>query len=301
MRSRPSILASLKELNRNLGGDVSLRSMTSRAHRSTFQFHREFRRAMGETPKQYTLRVRLERSAALLVTSSDPILNVAFEHGFRSHEVFTRAFVRYFGCTPMLYRSRYAHASRSERDRHAALLHALSPCMRLFRSESQQPKEISAMTASAVERKEFGGQPILFIRRRVTQAQLKDMFGECFGKLFMHGHQAGLPIAGWPLARYVSTGTGLWTVDAAMPIAAPAETSGEMTAGALEAGPVAFAVHSGPYEQLGETHVAIERWMEENGYRANGAPWEWYVSDPAEHPDPKDWKTEVYWPIREAK
>ncbi len=252
---------------------------------------------MGETLKQYTLRVRLERSAALLVTTPDSILDVAFAHGFASHEVFTRAFVRHFGCTPLSYRSRYTRVSQADREKYARLLHALSPCMRLFRFQYQQSRERSAMTTSSVESKEFAGQPILFIRRRVTQAQLKDMFGECFGKLFMHGHQAGLPIAGWPLARYVATGTGLWTVDAAMPLAAPAESSGEMTAGALEAGPVAFAVHSGPYEQLGETHVAIERWMEENGYRANGAPWEWYVSDPAEHPDPKDWKTEVYWPI----
>lgn len=157
------------------------------------------------------------------------------------------------------------------------------------------------MGTSSILRKDFAGQPILFIRRRVAQTQLKDMFGECFGKLFMHGHQAGLPIAGWPLARYVSTGTGLWTVDAAMPLAAPAQSSGEMTAGELQAGPVAFAVHSGPYEQLGETHVAIERWMEANAFRPQGAPWEWYVSDPADHPDPKDWKTEVYWPLSEAK
>jgi hypothetical protein len=43
------------------------------------------------------------------------------------------------------------------------------------------------------------------------------MLAECFGKLFAHGQKAGLPIAGWPLARYVSMGPGLWTVDAAMP------------------------------------------------------------------------------------
>ncbi len=36
--------------------------------------------------------------------------------------------------------------------------------------------------------------------------------------------------------------------------------------------------------------------MEENGLRPAGAPWEWYVTDPAEHPDPADWRTEIYWP-----
>jgi hypothetical protein len=29
----------------------------------------------------------------------------------------------------------------------------------------------------------------------------------------------------------------------------------------------------------------------------SGAPWESYLTDPGQHPDPKDWKTEVFWPI----
>ena len=38
--------------------------------------------------------------------------------------------------------------------------------------------------------------------------------------------------------------------------------------------------------------------MESNGVPAAGAPWESYITDPAEYPDPKDWKTEVCWPFR---
>lgn len=123
------------------------------------------------------------------------------------------------------------------------------------------------------------------------------MLAECFGKLFAHGVKAGLAITGFPLARYVSTGPGLWTVEAAMPLAAPAAGEGEMQSGMLPAGPVARAVHVGAYEQLGDTNAAIERWIEANGLRVAGPPWEWYVTDPAEHPDPADWKTEVYWPL----
>jgi AraC family transcriptional regulator len=299
MNSRSDLLRSLPELTRRLRGDVSLGAIATGRSKSRFQFHREFKRVMGETLKQYTMRIRLERCAAALLTSSDAILRIAFAQGFASHEVLTRAFVRRFGCTPVRFRARCAQMSSLDRSRQASLLKGVGPCIRLFRIDNNNPARRSAMSISTIVRKEFPGQPILFIRRRVIQPQLKDMFGECFGKLFTHGHQAGLPIAGWPLARYVSTGTGLWTVDAGMPLAAPAQTSGEMQAGQLDAGPVAFAIHSGPYEQLGETHVAIERWVEANGYQAKGAPWEWYVSDPAEHPDPKDWKTEVYWPLAE--
>jgi len=40
--------------------------------------------------------------------------------------------------------------------------------------------------------------------------------------------------------------------------------------------------------------------MAANGVRAGGAPWESYVTDPGEHPDPADWRTEVYWPLSSA-
>jgi len=48
---------------------------------------------------------------------------------------------------------------------------------------------------------------------------------------------------------------------------------------------------------LNDTYVAMERWMDANGVRPGSAPWESYITDPAEHPDPADWRTEVYWPL----
>ncbi len=151
-----------------------------------------------------------------------------------------------------------------------------------------------------ITRKDFPGQPILLIRRRIARGDLSAMLAECFGALFGHGQRSGLPIAGWPLARYVAMGPGLWTVEAAMPLASPAPAAGDMQPGSLPTGPTAFAVHVGAYEQLPETHAAIERWIELQGYQAAGAPWESYVTDPAQHPDPKDWRTEVYWPLAQT-
>ena len=155
------------------------------------------------------------------------------------------------------------------------------------------------MPTISVTRRQFAGQPILLIRRRLARSELRAMLGECFGTLFGHGHKAGLPIAGWPVARYLSVGPGLWTVEAAMPLAAAASGEGEMEPGALPAGTVAVGIHAGAYEQLPETYAAIEKWMADNGVRAGGAPWESYVTDPGQHPDPADWKTEVYWPLTE--
>lgn len=153
------------------------------------------------------------------------------------------------------------------------------------------------MPNSTIERRELEEQPILFIQRRIPFTQLQSTMGECFGALYGHGQQAGLAIAGLPIARYVSMGAGLWTVDFAMPLAVPASSAGEMQAGVLQAGPVAFAVHMGEYDQLGETNAAIEKWIEDNGLQAAGPSWESYVTDPGETPNPADWRTEVFWPI----
>jgi AraC family transcriptional regulator len=82
-----SFLLLLKDINRRLDGGVSLASVARRAGRSRFQLHRRFRRITGETLKQYTLRLQLERAAARLVASDDEIVAIALTSGFASHEV----------------------------------------------------------------------------------------------------------------------------------------------------------------------------------------------------------------------
>ena len=72
---------------------------------------------------------------------------------------------------------------------------------------------------------------------------------------------------------------------------------GEIVADTLPGGPVATTTHMGPYDTLTEAYAAIEQWIAAEGLVAAGAPWEAYVTDPGDYPDPKDWKTEVFWPV----
>jgi AraC family transcriptional regulator len=59
----------------------------------------------GETPKQYTLRLRLERGALRLILLDESILNIAMDCGFSNHETFSRAFRRHFHVSPQEFRS----------------------------------------------------------------------------------------------------------------------------------------------------------------------------------------------------
>lgn len=114
-------------------------------------------------------------------------------------------------------------------------------------NKSFPPRGKTIMPVTSITRKIVEAQHFLFIRRRIAPSKLHATLGECFGKLFTQGAKAGLPIAGWPLCRYV---------------------------------------HTGPYENLPDTNAAIERWIDANGYEVSGAAWEQYVTDPVELPNP---------------
>jgi AraC family transcriptional regulator len=288
----------LRDLRRSLDGDMTLTALARRAGKSRFHFHRHFLKTVGATPKALIADLRLEQAAANLVGSTDPVIEIALAAGYASHEVFTRAFRRRFGCTPQRYRADvFARTSPATRARHMALVKAIGPCIHLFQLPFRTRDRKPTMPLLSISRQERAEQPILLIRRRLSPGELQSVLAQSFGKLYAHGQAAALPIAGWPLARYLSTGPGLWTVEAAMPLATPARAEGEMEPGLLPGGPVALGIHAGPYDQLPETNAAIEQWIEANGFHVGGAPWESYVTDPGEHPDPADWRTQVYWPL----
>ena len=153
------------------------------------------------------------------------------------------------------------------------------------------------MPTLSIERRELSPQPFLFVRLRAGRHEISQAIAEALGKAFPYVTQNNLPIAGRPTARYLTSGPGLFDMQVGVPIAVASHGQGDVQTGELPGGPVAVGVHGGSYESLAETYATMERWMEANGYRPGGAPWEAYVTDPGELPDAKDWRTEVYWPL----
>lgn len=151
-----------------------------------------------------------------------------------------------------------------------------------------------------IEKKEIASQPVLVVRREIKPTEIAAVLGEVLQRVFVYAQRAGIAVAGQPFTRFIDWGPTLFTIEAGLPVtAAPPETSGEdeIVASELPGGPVATATHTGPYEKLREAHAAIQAWIKAQGLAAAGAPWETYITDPADHPDPKDWKTDVFWPL----
>lgn len=141
-------------------------------------------------------------------------------------------------------------------------------------------------------------QPALVIRSRIPRGEIAATIGRSLGRIVPYAMSAGGALAGQPFARYPEFGPEMTTIEVGMPLAAPVPGSGEIEAFTLPAGLVAMAVHGGAYDRIPETFAALERWIASQGRAPAGAPWELYVTDPAQHPDPEDWRTEIYWPVR---
>ncbi|MHC4823805.1 MAG: AraC family transcriptional regulator [Planctomycetota bacterium] len=101
-------------LEEHLDEELPLDRLARAASYSVFHFHRLFRAATGETVRQYTRRLRLERSAFRLTHSPDEILLIALDAGYSSHEAYTRAFQANFGASPSTFREerREVHQQR---------------------------------------------------------------------------------------------------------------------------------------------------------------------------------------------
>ena len=95
----------LNYINHNLAGDVSLETLAGIASYSPFHFQKIFSLNLTESPKQYVMRLRLERAAHHLKNYYDlPVTEIAMGCGFSSPSVFSRAFRNYYGITAETFR-----------------------------------------------------------------------------------------------------------------------------------------------------------------------------------------------------
>ncbi len=86
---------------KNLTQELSLEKLAGIASYSPFHFQKLFKEVVGETPKQYIVRTRLETAAHFLIMHRfKSVSEVAFDCGFSSPGIFARAFKNYFGITP---------------------------------------------------------------------------------------------------------------------------------------------------------------------------------------------------------
>jgi AraC family transcriptional regulator len=88
----------------HLDQPLSLEALAQQTGYNPYHFTRLFRRAMGESPHQFVLRLRVEQAQRLLAETSLPLAEIAAACGFAHQSHLTQVFKRYLGLTPRAYR-----------------------------------------------------------------------------------------------------------------------------------------------------------------------------------------------------
>ncbi len=291
------VLNHLRDLSRRPGLDEIGRLIAL----SPGHAQRVITRAAGESPDRYQRRLRLERAAALLLSTDDAVIDIALAVGFDSHEAFTRAFRRRFRTSPRRYRREAATRLAADQ---VARVTTVGPCIGVLAGAIKPTTPTDrehTMTDYIIDRTELSTVPVLFIRTRTDRTAVAETLGQSLPAVFGHVMAQGLAMAGPPFVRYLDSSPAFVTLEAGIPLVDPPPappTDSGIERGELPEGPAATTVHVGPYETIGAAHEALDRWMADRGETAAGAPWEIYLTDPAEVPDPAEWQTQVVWPLR---
>ena len=154
----------------------------------------------------------------------------------------------------------------------------------------------SRAPSSKIELRVLRSHHTASVRREVPRDGLPEAIGQMLRAVREALAQQAIQADGAPFARYHSFGETI-DLEAGAMVATPISAAGEVKPGQLPAGPAAIAVHAGPYESLGTTYEAMQRWLDASTFAANGGPWELYLTDPSVEPDASRWLTEVIFPL----
>jgi len=89
----------------NLDKQITLSDAAKNVNFSEHHFHRLFSKYSNETLKQFTTRIKMERSAIYLAINSEIcITEIAFRYGYNSSSSYNKAFKKHYGMSPTEFR-----------------------------------------------------------------------------------------------------------------------------------------------------------------------------------------------------
>src|SRR6201995_2893674 len=91
-------------IDSNLHRTIHIRDLSAVARRSPAHFSRKFKLAVGESPHAYVVRRRLERACHLMMTSAEPLSEIALSVGFSDQVHLCRLFRQAFDQSPANWR-----------------------------------------------------------------------------------------------------------------------------------------------------------------------------------------------------
>ncbi len=281
-------------VGQNIDQTIDLARMAKIASFSPYHFHRIFLYVVGETPNDFILRIKLEKSGQLLHDNpKESVSDIAFKCGFVNISSFSRAFRNYFGMTTTEFRNQDKAVYVKNGIRYSKNCKAVSKI-------GKHPQQISPQFCSVefkqliimdtkIEIKQMPELNLIYCRHMGAFNQI----GQAYEKLFKWAAPRGLVTAATKTVTVYHDDPAITTInkvrqDASILIEGNVKVEGEIGKSTVPAGKYAvghFEIKETEFEQAWNTMCA---WLTESGYQPADSPtYEYYHNDYNEHPEHK--------------
>ena len=154
---------------------------------------------------------------------------------------------------------------------------------------------MSYMDNIEVQLVEVDSMCILSIRKSLNENEIAKEYGQCFGQLYQHTIENNLTIIAPPMVLFHNDDFSPNGID--IEFAIPVK---EYVRGTRDFKPrlCIKTVLKGPYTELVSVYARQCEWAEKEGYEANNALFEVYVTDPSQTMNPDELITEIYYPVK---
>lgn len=290
-----AVVAAVRRVATSLDEALDLEALARGACLSPLHFHRVFRGLVGETPLELHRRLRLERAAHRLRETDEPVVSLAFEAGYETHESFTRAFGAAFALSPTAFRASASCLRVALPSPSAVHFDPSVDAMSRVEPRFPQPTEIMNATTETL--------PALRVFT-VRHVGPYPRIGEAFARLGAVAAASGLfadPRAVM-IALYhddpEATPEGELRSDAGIVVSEGQAKPAGVDEIVLPAGRYAKAVHLGSYAGLPAAWARLMgEWLPKSGLRVGaGLPFEIYRNDPRSVRE-AELVTELYVPV----
>jgi AraC family transcriptional regulator len=268
----------------NLGEQLSLQQLADIAQYSPFHFQKIFKQVVGESPKQYVIRLRLETAAhALVMHRHKTVTEIALENGFSSSATFARSFKDYFGNSAEEFRSIPRRQNAERYQDKPSIQHNSSPeeIESCLASLNIRVRKMNAFRCVFINAKLYDDESIQTAFRRVAQ--------------IAEAHDLVSPNSRFAGAVYLHSG-----IYRAMVITESQISKRLNTLEIPDGKYVILDLTQGFSEGLKKLQIFVDFWIPESGYRiADIVGYEIFAESPLEKPY-NEIKKEIYIPVEPA-
>lgn len=171
--------------------------------------------------------------------------------------------------------------------------------------ETAARKEISKYTINVDGITQYSGGFYLYRTTSAKASKVSQIMGENYGGITSFMSENNIAITGMPFTIYNETlENGDVIMTNALPVREKIIVAGDANvfSGYMPTVTAVKATLKGNYVKLGEAWATAMQYVQDQGYTLSSEkPFEVYVTDPQNHPNPANWVTEIYVPIEDIK